>query len=59
MKNFFKVLKKTPKLSYTEEIDDNSDELPPRYRHPRDGLRRTRTWLYALMHYLSLSLHMS
>ena len=35
------------------------DTLPEKYRHPRNGLRSIRPELYALMHYLSSSLHMS
>ena len=57
MKIFFKVLKKA-KYSYIDKLDDNSDELPPRYWHPRDELRRVQTELYASIHHLS-SLHMS
>ena len=47
------------KYSYHEELDDDSDDLPPKYRHPRSGPRKVRPELYALMNYLSASLHMS
>ena len=56
---FFLSLPKRAKDSYTEELNDNSGEISLRYWYPRDGLRRVRTELYALMHYLSSSLHMS
>ena len=45
-------LKMKNSLKNGEEFDDNSDDLLPRYQHPRDGLRRVRTELYALMHFL-------
>ena len=50
---------KRQKYSYHIEQDEKSDELPHKYRHPRCGLRKVRPELYALMHYLSASLHMS
>lgn len=45
MKNFFKVLKKRAKYFYTEELDDNSNEIPPRYWHHRDGLNTEQSCL--------------
>ena len=50
---------KRQKYDYQEELNEDLDRLPPKFRHPRDGLRSIRPELYALMHFLSSSLHMS
>ena len=50
---------KRQKYDYQEELNEDLDRLPPKFRHPRDGLRSICPELYALMHFLSSSLHVS
>ena len=47
------------KYGFKEVIGDTEDDLPNRFRHPRDGLRSVRPSYYVAMDRMKAELHMS